>query len=209
MLTLSEIRSRVRVRFEASSSVRWTDADIDGAINAGLEELSEATRYYERWVSFPLKPRTYYDLRTLPDTVLSITAVQHEAGVRWLTPINLDDIGYGQWEETHGGPISWFTRGAWWLGVWPRPSDDVDEFLRVYYSAVAPALLEDGQIPAQLPDEFVPALEEYALYELQQREGETEKALYWWGKYKEREDALAQHVAHRVTTARTGTIGRA
>ena len=39
--------------------------------------------------------------------------------------------------------------------------------------------------------------------------GETEKALYWWGKYKEREVALEQHKAHRVTTARTGAIGRA
>lgn len=58
-----------------------------------------------------------------------------------------------------------------------------------------------------MPDEFVPALEEYAMYELQQREGETDKALYWWNKYKEREKALEQHMAHRVTTARTGRIG--
>jgi len=211
MLTLSDIRSRVRTRFEASSTTRWSDADVNSAINDGLGELSEATRYFERWVSFPLKEkRTYYDLRGLtPEGVLSVTAVWHEPGIRWLTPITLGDIGYEEWEETRGNPNSWFVRGLWWLGVWPSPSSDVDEFIRVYYTGVAPALAEDGEEPAQLPDEFVPALEEYALYELHGRERETDKALYWWGKYKERERALEQHIAHRVTTARTGRIGRA
>lgn len=210
MLTLSDIRSRVRTKFEAATT-RWSDADIDAAINDGLGELSEATRYYESWVSIKLKAsRTYYDLRGLtPETAMSVTAVWHEPGVRWLTPMALQDITYEEWEETSGNPTGWFVRGLWWLGVWPHPSSDVDEFLRVYYSAVAPKLVDDGDEPRQLPDEFVPALEEYAVYELQQREGETDKALYWWGKYKEREKALEQHMAHRVTTARTGKIGRA
>lgn len=210
MLTLSDIRSRVRTRFEAASTTRWADADINDAINDAVGELSEATRYFERWVSLPLKQeRTYYDLRGLtPEVLLSVTAVWHESGVRWLTPITLGDIGYESWEETAGNPIAWFMRGQWWLGIHPRPSGDLDEWIRVYYTGVAPLLTEDGQEPRQLPDEFVPALEEYALYELLQREGESQKALYWWGKYKEREKALEQHMAHRVTTARTGVIGR-
>jgi len=211
MLTLSEIRSRVRTRFEAASSTRWSDADINAAINDGLAELSEATRYFEQWVSIPLKGlRTYYDLRGLvPDGCLSVTAVRHEDGNRWLTPTNWRDMKYEEWEETTGEPIAWFTRGLWWLALWPHPSADVDQWVRAYYSAVAPELEEDGEEPAQLPDEFVPALEEYALYELQQRDGETDKALYWWQQYKAREKALEQHMAHRVTTARTGSLGRA
>jgi hypothetical protein len=209
MLTLSDIRSRVRTRFEAASTTRWSNSDIDAAINDGLAELSEYTRYFERTVSMPLKAkRTYYDIRGLtPEQPLSVTAVWHEPGVRWLTPINLSDIGINEWEETTGNPTAWFMRGLWWLGVWPHPSEDTGEFIRIYYTGVAPSLTEDGQEPRQLPDEFVPALEEYAMYELQQREGETDKALYWWGKYKERERLLEQHMAHRVTTARTGRIG--
>src|SRR5512143_2139024 len=172
MLTLSDIRSRVRTKFEHSSTTRWSDADINAAINDGLGELAEATRYYERWVSLPLKQdRTYYDLRGLtPETAMSVTAVWHEAGVRWLTPINLGDIGYEQWEETSGNPIAWFTRGLWWLGIHPRPSSDVDEWIRIYYVGMPPEMSDDGHEPKQLPDEFVPALEEYALYELLQRE---------------------------------------
>lgn len=183
---------------------------MNAAINDAVAELSEVTRYYERWVSFPLKKnRTYYDLRGLtPEIVLSVTAVWHEEGIRWLTPMSVSDMDRDRWEETAGNPIGWFTRGAWWLGIWPRPSSDVDEWIRMYYTAVAPELTDDGHEPKQLPDEFIPALEEYTLYELQHREGETDKALYWWGKYKERERALEQHMAHRVTTARTGTIGR-
>ena len=210
MLTLSDIRSRVRTRFEAASTTRWANADVNAAINDGLAELSEATRYYERWVSVPLRARTYFDLRGLtPETVLSVTAVWHDSGCRWLTPMNVTDMTYEEWELTTGNPIGWFTRGLWWLGIHPKPSSDLDEWLRVYYTGVAPSLTSDEHEPKQLPDEFVPALEEYALYELLQRDGETDKALYWWGKYKERERALEQHLAHRVTTARTGAIGRA
>jgi hypothetical protein len=211
MLTLSDIRSRVRTRFEAASSTRWSDSDINAAINDGLAELSEATRYYERWASIPLKGlRTYYDLRGLtPETALSVTSVWHESGNRWLEPVNWRDMKYEEWEETTGEPISWFVRGINWLALWPHPSEDVDQWVRVYYTGVAPGLEEDGEVPDQLPDEFVPALEEYALYELQQREGETDKALYWWQQYKVREKALEQHMAHRVTTARTGSLGRA
>lgn len=210
MLTLSDIRSRVRTRFEAASTTRWSNADVNAAINDGLAELSEATGYYERWKSVPLKGgRTYYDLRAIPsETHLSVTAVWHESGNRWLAPINWRDLTYEEWEETAGLPISWFVRGYCWLGLWPHPSADLDEWVRVYYTAVAPELEDDGEEPVQLPDEFVPALEEYAIYELQQRDGETEKALYWWGKYKEREEALRRHMAERVTTARIGSIGR-
>ena len=210
MLTLRNIRSRVRTRFEASSSTRWSDADINESINDGLEELSEATGYFERWASLKLKQdRNYYDLRGLsPDTILSVSSIWHESGNRWLTQGSFKDIGYEEWEKTNGDPILWFTRGQWWLGLWPHPSSDVDEFVRVYFQGVAPRMTEDGEEPRQLPDEFVPALEEYALYELTQREGETQKALMWWDKYKAREKALNEHLRHRVSTARTGRVGR-
>jgi hypothetical protein len=211
MLTLSEIRSRVRTRYEASSTTRWSDADINAAINDGLGELSEATRYFEQWVSIPLKDsRTYYDLRDwIPFSFLSVSAVWHQSGNRWLSPTSHTDMKTQRWEITDGNPVLWFTRGLWWLGIFPHPSSDLAEFVRVYYSAVAPGLEEDGEEPAQLPDEFVPALEEYALYELTQKDGETDKALYWYAKYKARETALEQHMAHRISTARTGAIGRA
>ena len=42
MLTLSDIRSRVRTRFEASSTTRWSNSDVNDAINDGIEELAEA-----------------------------------------------------------------------------------------------------------------------------------------------------------------------
>jgi len=213
MLTLSEIRSRVRTRYEASSSTRWSSADIDDAINDGLGELSDATGYYEQWVSIPLKEnRTYYDLRGwLRPEHLSITGVWHQANNRWLEPMSHRDLDQErkQWELTAGGPTLWFTRGLWWLGLFPHPSEDVDQTVRVYYTAAAQRLTDDSHEPKQLPDEFIPALEEYALYELTQREGETEKALYWYGKYKAREADLAKHMAHRISTARTGSIGRA
>ena len=211
MLTLSDIRSRVRTRFEASSTTRWSNADVNDAINDGIEELAEATGYYERYVSVPLKEaRTYYDLRAFGDeTPLSVTGVWHEAGNRWLEPAAHTDIQFSEWEDTPGNPIMWFTRGAWWLGIWPRPSSEPDEWIRVYFTGIPPRMAEDGEGVHQLPEEFVPAVEEYTLYELYQREGETQKCLYWWAKYKAREEDLRRHMAHRVSRVRTGTIGRA
>lgn len=210
MLTLSEIRSRVRTRYEASSTTRWSNSDINDAINEGLGELSEATRYFEQWVSIPLKEdRTYYDLRAwIPSGFLSVNAVHHPAGNRWLSPTSHKDRGIQRWENTAGLPTEWFTRGLSWLGLFPHPSSDLNDHVRIYYSAVAPELEEDGEEPRQLPDEFIPALEEYCLYELAHRDGDSEKSLMWYAKYKAREETLDQHMAHRLTTARTGAIGR-
>lgn len=211
MLTLSDIRSRVRTRFEASSTTRWSNSDVNDAINDGLEELAEATGYYERYVSVPLKEaRVYYDLRGLtPATVLSVTGVWHQSGNRWLAPAAHTDIKFSEWEDTAGDPILWFTRGQWWLGIFPRPSSEPDEWLRVYFTAVPARMTEDGEGVDQLPEEFVPAVEEYALYELYQREGEVQKCLYWWEQYKVRESALEKHMRHRVSRARIGMIGSA
>jgi len=210
MASLSEIRSRVRTRFEHSSTTRWTNADINAAINAGLEELSEATGYYERHISIPLKQdRTYYDLRGLiPDTALTVSAVWHENTNRWLNPLTHREMTYEEWETVIGDPIVWFPRGLWWLGLWPHPSGDVDQWVKVYFCGIAPALTDDAQEPADLPEEFCDALEEYAIYELEQREGETEKALMMWQSYRQREYQLAQHVSHRVHRARSGRVGR-
>lgn len=211
MLTLSDIRSRVRIRYEASSATRWSNVDVNDAINQGLEELSEATRYYEQWVSIPLREkRTYYDLRGwAKGSILSVTSLWHENGNRWVSPASHTDIDIAQWEKTAGAPYLWFTRGLYWLGVFPRLTTDADQWVRAYYATVAPKMTDDGHEPKQLPDEFVPALEEYAMYELTQRDGDTEKALFWWAKYKDREVALEQHMAHRVSTARSGAVGRA
>ena len=136
-----------------------------------------------------------------------MTAVWHEPGVRWLTPVTLkaSDTTNGRRRPAIPLVVRPGSMVAWDLASSVSRPGRVPS--RVLHGA-APALEEDGEEPRQLPDEFVPALEEYALYELQQREGETDKALFWWGKYKEREKALEQHMAHRVTTARTGAIGR-
>jgi hypothetical protein len=207
--SLSQIRDRVRTRFEHDSTTRWSDADINAAINAGLEELAEATGYYERSVSLGLKEdRTYYDLRALiPDSALNVVAVWHENTNRWLNATTHREMTYAEWEKVVGDPIAWFPRGMWWLGLWPHPSSDVDQWVRVYYCGLPPELTDDTQEPVDLPDDFHTALEDYALYELQHREGETKKALDWWQSYRQREHALGRHVRSRVVRARTSRIG--
>lgn len=209
MASLSEIRDRVRTRFEASSNTRWSDAVINAAINEGLEELSETTGYYERHISIPLKQkRTYYDLRGLiPDSALGVTAVWHENTNRWLNSYTHREMTYSEWEKVVGDPIVWFPRGLWWLGLWPKSSSDSDQWVKVYFCGLAPELTDDAQEPADLSEDFIPALEEYALYDLYQRDGETQKALGLWASYRQREYELTKHVANRTVRPRYSRIG--
>ena len=59
------------------SPVRWTDVQIGDAVNEGLQELSDATEFYERSCTLKMrKSANYYDLRSaLPDTVLDRKSV--------------------------------------------------------------------------------------------------------------------------------------
>ena len=77
MISLSQIVANVRSRYEALTDVRWSDADIVTSINDGLDELSRATRFYERHVSVSVRNLSnYYDLRGwLPESALGVTSV--------------------------------------------------------------------------------------------------------------------------------------
>lgn len=66
MIQLSDIISRIRTKHEQATNVRWTDANIQGIINEGLESLAESTHFYERYTTIPMAvSRHWYDLQVL------------------------------------------------------------------------------------------------------------------------------------------------
>lgn len=200
-VTLLDIRTSVRKRIEQPTSVRFSDADLNGIINEALEELSESTEFYETSVTVPLKAnRTYYDLRAiLPSTFLSVTDVWH-SGYGWLIASGIREMGFVEWEKAAGTPFRWFLRGLWWLGVYPHMASDTGT-MTIYYTAVTPALVNDGDaIP--FPDDYADVVEDYVLYELEAREGETPKALTYWQSYQEGEKELRDYVLRRVVDSR-------
>lgn len=207
MIPLSQIIENVRIRHESESTIRWADADIVDAINDGLDDLSEVTRFYERHVSVPIgNLRTYYDLRGfLPETALGVTSVWSTVTETWLDPVSPLELG-SRWEQAAGPSLSFFTRGLYWMAVLPKTETGTGIF-RVYFAAHAPHFTFPQAVLMDLLDDMVPALEEYALYELAAQDGETDRALGHWGEYSSRADLFAKFVERRILTARTMKMG--
>lgn len=210
MIPLSTIRSRARTKFEAESASRWEDAAFDSAINEGLDELSERTLFYERYVSIPIESgRTYYDTRGyVPDGALQLTALWDTTVSDWVTPWNVDSLDT-RWEEASGPARRWFTRGAWWFGVTPAPgTDDASGHYRLFFAGLAPHFTYDQAVLADLPDDFVDALIEYVLYELEAQDGETSKALLHWKLFDGMANDLADFVKNRMKNIRIARMGK-
>jgi hypothetical protein len=200
MIPLSEVISRVRTKFEASSTTRWSDARIQEFVNDGLESLAEAGSWYERYVTVPEQPlRTWYDLRGFtPETVSHIKSIWSTSRNEWLTPVTEDELD-PQWEDATGTPQVFFTRGIYWLGVYPRLGEsDTAGYLRVYFTGVPQRFSYTQAVLRDLPDDYVPALEDYALYEMSLLDREPKKAIMHWQSYLKREKSLHDFADRRL-----------
>lgn len=189
--------------------MRWPQSKFLEAANDGLDELSEATGFYERFVAIPLKGKqTYYNLMGfVPDDAFQLNSVFNVTHQIWLSPATIDDMQVQRWETVPGSPQKYIVRGAFWVGIYPRPSSDVG-VIQVYYSGLAPHLVDSYSVlPADLPDDFVTALDDYILYDLSTKDGETDKALEHWNSYYARQEALATYVEERIVKARSGRLG--
>ena len=207
MIPCSQIVSNVRTQHEAESSIRWSDGAIVDAVNEGLDDLSEVTRFYERHVAVPVASRrTYYDLRgLLPESALGVTSVWSSNTEDWLLPVSVGELK-SRWEQAVGSPQHFFMRGLFWMAVFPRP-DTTTGFHRVYFAGHAPHFTHPQAVIRDLVDSYVPALEEYALYELAAQDGETTRALMHWGEYNRRSKEIADFVERRIVSAQVLRMG--
>lgn len=125
-MTLSDIRTEVFRRLDESetSPVYWSLADVDDAINAGYEEISDATEWYELAAQLGTDGSLYYDLTTqLSPRFLRLKHIYNATSNLWLsftTPRDMDGK-YVSWETVSGEPEKALLRGLWWLGLWPKP----------------------------------------------------------------------------------------
>ena len=200
-MNFSQLQSEVRRRLNEPSAVFWTDADIQNALNEGLAELADRTEYYEWWANIRMQTdRSYYDLRSLlPYEVLTPTRIYNAVTSAWLRAADTRNLDgrYATWETVGGEPDEFFIRGAWWLGVFPRPSVD-GTALRLYYTAQPPALVVDEDLPEDLPVEFHAALVDYALSDCYAQERETKKATAWMASFDGYAVKLAATVQNRT-----------
>ena len=205
MIPAGEIVNRIRIKYESESNVRWDDDSIMKSINEGLDDLSLETGFYERRVVLPIQADVqYYDLRGFtPETVLSLTAIYSTSRRDWLAATTAEELDRFNplWEQSEGDPVKYFTRGIYWFGVWPRGRSDTQGFFWVYFRGLAPHFTHPQSVLDDLPDDFVPALEDYALYDLSAQDGMTDRALRYWDSYKQRKERLAKFVDGRLSQA--------
>lgn len=209
MISLADITARVRTKFEASSTTRWTDARIHSFINEGLENLAEAGSWYERYTTVPEQAnRTWYDLRGFtPETVVHIKSIWSTSRNDWLTPVTEDQLD-PQWEDATGQPQTFFTRGIYWLGVYPRLGEsDTAGYLRVYFAGVPQAFNYTQAVLRDLPDDYIPALEDYTMYAMSLVDREPKKAMMHWASYLKREKSLHDFTGRRMEGGGTIHMG--
>ena len=209
-MNFGQMKTRVRRRVNEPSTAFFTDADIEDALNEGYHELADATEFYEREALVPMiKGHTYYDLTNiLPDTFLSPRRAFNPTTNRWLAPtdpINQDIHTFVQWELVQGEPESYLMRGNWWLGVFPKPSQD-GAGMRLNYTGIPAAMVEDTDEPEAIPEEFHDAIVEYAVYDLLGQKRQGNKALIHWGAYLALEDKLRRYVDGRTSLARVNSL---
>ena len=207
MIPFSTIIQRVRIQHEAESSVRWTDDAIGDSINEGLDDFSEVTRFYERHTTVPVvAKRIYYDIRgLLPESALGVTSVWSSPIQDWLGPVSPMELR-SRWEQSVGSSQVFFMRGLFWMAVWPKPEASTG-FHRIYFAGHAPHFTHPQAVLYDLLDNYVPALEEYALYDLAAQDGETLRALQHWAEYSTKAKQIADFISRRTVTARILRMG--
>lgn len=212
MIPLSSLLTRIRTKYEAeagaASPVRWSDANLTTFVNEGLETLAEFTGFYERYCTIPIEEnRRYYDLRGFtPETVVTVTSVFSTVRNEWLYPKTPEDLGTG-WEEQTGDPYCFFPRGIYWVAVHPLPTASTG-YLRVHFSGIPSRFTHTQAVLGDLPDQFYPALEDYALYEMAALDREPKRAIDHFKSYIAREKSLAQYMDRRLVASTGGRFGR-
>lgn len=195
-----EVRRRLA---EHGTPVFWTDADVSAALNAGEMELADATEWNEQHVTVPLTTdRTYYDLRSvIGDNFLAIRPNFDTQTNRWLLPSSVREMDARdrRWEMGTGEPQRFFTRGLFWLGLWPTPQADLGTF-KQYYVGLPDPMVDDDDEPG-FPDTWHYACVDFALTELWAMDGETAFAMAAWAAYLGAEAELRVWVDTRAGQA--------
>ncbi len=202
-----------RLEESSASPIFWTVAQVKEAINKGQREISDATEWYETSDTIALTASQYvYDLTDavagLSPLPLSVKACRNDQTLRWMRPTTvreLDTAGLQRWETSVGEPDMFAIRGLYWL-QFERAVSSTAGTVTVFYSALPADLSANGDTPA-FPQEFHLALVDFALYDLLCQDRENHKAIYFWEKYKTREEKLKRYVQQRESIDRVGVLG--
>jgi len=187
------------------------------AYNDTLDEISDATEFYEQSVVIRRRKKAaYVDLRgLLPTGALRVTSVWDISMQQWLHPTTVREldqmVGRG-WEKNAGLSKWWFMRGLWFLGTHPVPNDDTTS-LKVYFSATMPHVdisggLANGlNVTPPIQSNMDTLIDYYMLSSLLADFKESKKAVEFYSLYQETETEIRNTVKNRMVKERSYRMG--
>lgn len=214
MIPLSQILSITRTRYEAvsgGSSTRFSDAQLIQFTNECVQTLAEEALYYERYVTVPLAQDTcYYDIRGFtPETPVAVRAIFSSARQQWLTPTTTRKLEQENvsWETGRGDPISYFTPGPFWFGVFPIPEASTG-LVRVTFAGIPSKATHPQAILSDIPDKYATSLTDYLMYEMAGMDRQPQRAILHWSEYSKAEAELKNFIDRRLARVTGHRLGR-
>lgn len=187
-LTLSEIRTQIRIRTNDTSTTRqrYSDTQLNNLVNETHRDVVNFTWIIRKSDDFELvSGTTYY---SLPTDIIHIDRVTwRRRNLPETTFTELDSKSqFGDWAISAGPPQSYFQNPAEpdQIGIYPWPNSSVSTgTVVVFYAAQAATLSSDSDEPFNSEDRYVTwhdLLIYEPAYKIMLIEGETDKA----GEYK-------------------------
>jgi len=216
--TVAQTFETIRGLLPRESANYWSDDDLLDAYNDAVDEIADATEFYERHVVVKRRKwAVYTDLRQiLPTDALRVTAVWNIATQKWLAPTTtreLDEsVGRGWEKNSDINTRWWFMQGLWHLGAYPVAGDDTSP-LKVYFAACPPhVMMTDSfntglQLTQPLPFDFNAAIENFMLSTLLADQRESTKAIERWNEFIQIISQLDDTSKQRMSRVRTPRMG--
>lgn len=202
-LTLSQIRTEVRVRIKDTNSYRqrYSDSQLNNMINEAQRDISNKT-----WVnisSYAITLAINQANYVLPSDLLTIQRVTlNNKNLIETTLQRLDgDNSNSAWLGTTGLPTNYYQEPSYPNQIWfyPYPANASSTgTVNVIYTAASTDLTQDTDIPFNAKDRFTSyhdTLIFYTAFRVYLIEGELDKAKYYRDEYE---------AAVNVMTARVG-----
>jgi hypothetical protein len=165
-----------RVDESTTTPESWTVAEVNAALNEGLQLFVLLTLCLEAKITFNLTANlVFYDpFAQISDWIVPLRVRSNNVKVRPAKISELDALS-STWRTDTGATVQRYgTRGFSLLYVNPAPAG-AGQSLELTYAQSPAALALDTDVPA-IPEEHHPALVNFAIYRLRQKLGGSEFA---------------------------------
>lgn len=200
-LTLSEIRTQVRIRIKDSYSARqrYTDAQLNSFINEAHRDIVNETWVVVKSTSFQLSAGSTYYL--LPDDTIDIQRLTlRDVPLKEISLQGQDGLTSSAWEVAAGLPSKYFQDPTQpgYIGFYPFPNSvSSTGTIKMQYFAQANTLSSDSDVPFDNQDRYLPyndLLTIFTCYKIFLLEGEIQKAQFYGQEYESRVQLMRDRV---------------